>query len=100
LESPKSDNQAQNQLKNTGDTAGDTNTIARQVSPEENSQNQAQNEYSGDTGYTGDILHTSPPAPPTSIHRLGRSDTFACENCNLKGDKWFMRQHICRGQSK
>jgi hypothetical protein len=94
--SPEDPNQAQLQLENSGDIAGGIDSISPDISPEENSQNHAQNSSSGDSGYTGDIIHTSPP--PT--YRLGHSDTFACENCNLKGDKWFMGQHICRGQSK
>jgi hypothetical protein len=94
--SPEDPNQAQLQLENSGDIAGYNNSISPDISPAANSQNCAQNCSSSDTGDTGDIIHTSPP--PTSIHRLGHSDTFACENCNLKGDKWFMRQHICRGQ--
>ena len=35
-----------------------------------------------------------------TIYRLGRSDIFACENCRLKGDKWEMRQHPCKGSKK
>ncbi len=93
--SPEDPNQAQLRLE----IAGDIDSISPDISPEENSQNCAQNCNSGDSGYTGDILHTS-PSPSTSIYRLGHSDTFACKNCNLKGDKWFMRQHICRGQIK
>ena len=95
--SPEDPNQAQLQLDNPGDIAGDNNSISPDISPEENSQNHAQNQRSGDSGYTGDIIHTSSSLP---IHRLGRSDTFACDYCNLKGDKWFMGQHICKGQTK
>ncbi len=32
-----------------------------------------------------------------TIYRLGRSDIFACQYCRLRGDKWEMRQHPCRG---
>jgi hypothetical protein len=35
-----------------------------------------------------------------SIYRLGHSDTWGCNKCKSKGDKWFMRQHICKGASK
>ena len=73
--------------------------ISPDISPAANSQNRAQNSSFGDSGYTGDIIHTS-PSSPSPIYRLGHSDTFACEDCNLKGDIWFMGQHICRGQSK
>jgi hypothetical protein len=38
-----------------------------------------------------------PPAieqqTPDSIYRIGHSDLFACNNCNVKGDKWFMLTH-------
>jgi hypothetical protein len=81
----------------TGDIAGDIQTISPDISPEENSQNHAQNSSSGDSGYTGDIIHTSSSLP---IYRLGHSDTFACKDCKLKGDIWFMEQHPCKGQTK
>jgi hypothetical protein len=36
-----------------------------------------------------------------SIYRIRpHSDIFACENCRLKGDKWEMRQHPCKGSKK
>jgi hypothetical protein len=94
--SPEDPNQAQLPLENSGDIAGDNISISPDISPAANSQNQARNSSSGDTGDIGDILHTS----SLPIYRLGHSDTFACKNCNLKGDIWFMGQHICRGQSK
>jgi hypothetical protein len=93
--SPEDPNQAQLQLENSGDIAGNINTVSPDISPAANSQNHAQNSSSGDSGYIGDIIHTSSHPP---IRRLGHSDTFACENCNLKGDIWFMGQHICKGQ--
>jgi len=37
---------------------------------------------------------------PNSIYRLGHSDTFACHNCRQRGDKWHMRQHLCKGVQK
>ena len=30
---------------------------------------------------------------PNSIYRIGHSDRWACNNCNVKGDKWFMLTH-------
>ena len=98
--SPEDPNQAQIQPENSGDIPGDTNSISPDICPASNSENQAQSEQSGDTGYTGDIIHTCPPHSSSSIHRLGHSDTFACENCKQKGDIWFMKQHNCKGQSK
>jgi hypothetical protein len=32
-----------------------------------------------------------------STYRLGHSDIFACNNCRLRGDKWFMQGHPCKG---
>jgi hypothetical protein len=32
-----------------------------------------------------------------TIHRLGRSDIFGCDNCKLRGDRWEMEKHPCRG---
>jgi hypothetical protein len=61
LESPEDPNQAQLQLENPGDITGDIQTISPDISPEENSQNCAQNCQSGDTGGSGDIIHTSTP---------------------------------------
>jgi DNA replicative helicase MCM subunit Mcm2 (Cdc46/Mcm family) len=36
------------------------------------------------------------PAIAQNIYRIGHSDTWACHNCKIKGDKWYMRQHLCR----
>ena len=33
-------------------------------------------------------------------YRLGQSDTFACHNCKMRGDKWFMGGHECSGNGK
>jgi hypothetical protein len=33
------------------------------------------------------------PEVVKAIYRLGHSDLFACKNCNVKGDKWFMLEH-------
>jgi hypothetical protein len=34
------------------------------------------------------------------IYRLGSTDNWACKYCKLKGDKFFMRKHICKGRTK
>ena len=31
-----------------------------------------------------------------NIHRIGRSDTFACDKCPKTGDKHFMKEHSCK----
>lgn len=33
----------------------------------------------------------------SSIYRIGKTDTWACEKCNVRDDIWFMQQHPCRG---
>lgn len=33
------------------------------------------------------------------IYRVGSTDNWACKYCKLKGDIWFMKKHICNGQS-
>ncbi len=66
--SPEDPNQTQLPLENSGDIAGDTQTISPGISQAVNSQNCAQNQRSGDSGYTGDIIHTSSSLP---IYRLG-----------------------------
>jgi hypothetical protein len=35
-----------------------------------------------------------------NIYRLGNSDTWACKECKSKGDKWYMKQHQCKGVLK
>jgi hypothetical protein len=34
------------------------------------------------------------------IYRLGSTDNWACKNCSMKGDTWFMKKHICKGATK
>ena len=31
---------------------------------------------------------------------IGRVDVWACHNCRLTGDKWFMQVHDCKGIKK
>ncbi|MDQ6668641.1 MAG: hypothetical protein M3Y53_10520, partial [Thermoproteota archaeon] len=47
--------------------------------------------------------HTSQASQSKScntIYRLGRSDIFACQYCRLRGDKWEIQQHLCKGSKK
>jgi hypothetical protein len=93
--SPEDKNQARFDLENSGDK----NTISLNVSPATNEENHAQNDSTGDSYDTYDTIHTSSSFPPaSSIHRLGHSDTWACKNCDQRGDKWFMQNHCCRGE--
>ena len=50
----------------------------------------------------GDIVVASDAPAVTeaakSIYRIDpHSEVIACENCNLRGDKWDMQVHICKG---
>jgi hypothetical protein len=36
----------------------------------------------------------------SDIFRIGRTDIFGCRGCKMKGDKWFMQKHPCRGSTK
>jgi hypothetical protein len=45
-------------------------------------------------------IYPSRPSQPSHIHRLGRSDVFQCDDCNQRGDKWFMEKHNCRAQKQ
>jgi hypothetical protein len=88
------DKQARLDVENTGDK----NTMPFDVSPAISEENHSQNSGTGDSYNTYDTIHTS--YYPSSIHRLGHSDTWGCKNCNQRGDKWYMQQHDCRGLSK
>jgi hypothetical protein len=77
--------------------AGDIIPPTLEIPPAANPENRAQNEAAGDIGDIGGILRTK-GAPP--IYRLGHSDKFACHNCRIRGDKWDMEQHECRGNGK
>jgi hypothetical protein len=35
-----------------------------------------------------------------NIYRLGHTDRFACKNCSIVDDRWFMEKHICKAQSR
>ena len=38
---------------------------------------------------------------PTTMYRLYEGgDTWACNNCMDKGDKWYMKNHICKMNKK
>jgi hypothetical protein len=40
-------------------------------------------------------------ALPYNMYRLYEGgDTWACKNCNDKGDKWYMIKHVCRMNKK
>jgi hypothetical protein len=95
---PEDSKQARFELEDSGEIKSDVNTISPDISPELNAQNQAQNNGFGNTDDTGDIKHTSSSLSSPFIYKIGHSDTWACKNCNQRGDKWFMQKHPCRGK--
>jgi hypothetical protein len=38
----------------------------------------------------------SPEYDNTIFRKYPGSDIWACRNCNLKGDNWFMQKHPCK----
>ena len=41
-----------------------------------------------------DLYTTTAPATDNAVYRLGRNPTaWACKNCKIKADKWFMQKH-------
>jgi hypothetical protein len=70
------------------------------ISSPENGENRAQNVTSEGSEGSEDIGRTLGTHDPITIYRLGKSDTFACQNCKKQGDRWFMGQHECRGNGK
>jgi hypothetical protein len=38
---------------------------------------------------------TATAATNIAVYRLGGTDTWACRNCKIKADKWFMQIHDC-----
>ena len=99
---PQDPNQALLSFENPGDASIATTC----TSSEKIDKNLSQNPVYSDTGDKNDTL------PPTNgvireqesvitktIYRLGHSDTWACELCKLRGDKWFMRKHPCKGHN-
>jgi hypothetical protein len=47
------------------------------------------------------LAATTTVATTKRIYRIHpHSDIFACENCRLRDDRWFMEKHDCRGSKK
>ena len=45
-----------------------------------------------------DILQQSSPRNAGHINRMSlHSDLWVCEDCRIKGDRWFMLEHNCKG---
>jgi hypothetical protein len=84
----------QNILKNRA-TNGFENTTSSHLNTSQPSQllstEQTTEKESTDTSPMVDVSQY--------IYRVGHTDSWACKNCKLKGDTWFMRDHSCKGQS-
>lgn len=42
-------------------------------------------------------ISTNERAKLKTIYRIGYSDNFACKNCKVRADKFFMKVHTFRG---
>jgi hypothetical protein len=61
-------------------------------------KNQETSQEMKDKEVPNPIVEPSQPSQPSHIYRIGETDRFGCNNCKLKGDKWFMQEHSCKGQ--
>ena len=52
-----------------------------------------QNITSNDVSNKKDKSTTDNPKLPAYVYRLGHSDRFACNLCNIRDDKWGMIKH-------
>ncbi|MGH9927516.1 MAG: hypothetical protein ACRD5B_19305, partial [Nitrososphaeraceae archaeon] len=41
----------------------------------------------------------SPPSPTSKIYNI-RPDWYGCADCDIKGDKWTMENHVCNGRKR
>ena len=32
-----------------------------------------------------------------NIYRIGKTDRFGCEGCNITADRWAIENHVCSG---
>ena len=53
------------------------------------------------TGTRESMNYNRNVALPINMYRLYEcGDTWACNKCNDKGDKWYMKKHICKMNKK
>jgi hypothetical protein len=106
-------NNDENNIKNYESNPSDTseNTSAYPIIPSQSSQsshsnsNQLEplNDLPLDSNETSGVKLESKPENiniSKSIYKFGHSDTYGCNKCKLKGDKWYMQNHMCKGASK
>jgi hypothetical protein len=69
----------------------------------ENSTNKETSENVKDKKVSDAAIEPSQASQPShtklSIYRIGSTDLFGCDDCNLRGDWWFMQEHTCKGQN-
>jgi hypothetical protein len=103
VRSSREENQARNEAENREDISGPEDTYPRDdtIPSREMGENRAQIGIREGIEGSEDIYRISlEHDASTTIYRLGQSDTFACQNCKMRGDKWFMGQHECNGKKK
>lgn len=79
-------------------STNDNNQTINNGLPQEHSEHSQQSPYS----QTQDNHHYSNNKEEIqkSIYRVGKTDNWKCNNCKQHGDKWYMRQHPCKGLNK
>jgi hypothetical protein len=104
---PESPEDPESSLKELDGSKDDTNTENIVITDKIDKNPQEFTQAIGNTLQSETQSSSLKPSEPSAItsqenttYRLGLTDTFACKKCTLKGDKWFMRQHNCRGQIK
>ena len=94
------ENQRKNFLQNTSSCCNNVSTKIHNSHIEENTtgESNCRNDESS-TVYPEKRQHDESRQLilPRNIHRIGHSDKWSCENCNIKDDKWFMLDHNCKG---
>jgi hypothetical protein len=69
----------------------------------ENNSGPNTSEKAKDENRFGTTDQPSQPSQPShtkpNIYRIGTTDSFGCPDCELKGDKWFMQEHVYKGQN-
>jgi hypothetical protein len=94
------ENRAQNGPESANDVSND-HSDANKRSFGDNGQNRAQNQGCERSNDMNDVIRLSlGDRAESDIYRIGTTDSFACPDCKLKGDKWFMQKHGCKGNNK
>ena len=76
--------------KDENNEQGKTHDDKNQIEPLEEHTQRSRDRYSS---YSTSMDFTEEENNKKNIFKLGNSDIWACKECIVKGDKWFMKQH-------